>query len=482
MATLDKLSSAAVLNRVSTEAVRLIKEAADKSETLVKGAEESSKAAILEAKKQATRLLNRSLDVVFLADNSGIRICDEMGKELNHFNTPTPAYAMTVDPMKNKLYFIIETTSQPVMNGGTPSNKLVEVTLIVTSLQGTNTEEIKKMQYSVPIDVMITGALDIDPLEGKIIWISPAGSIQLMNAQGNELQELARAKFNPLTEAVHATLSSTGDLFWTALEKETSSEEIYGIWKLEKGSTEIKKLISYSFPLAAADNIISSKVQIDLAAGKLYWNSYKKIESMNLDGTGHQVVYESLSTITGLELDSHLKRLYWLEQNHLLFRSTLDGENIEQAISFEESDFAVKSIYIRTKADEAAGILQAAQLERQIASQKVAADISNATKEAYAYLLPAQEAFQAAEAAYKEQIAPALKEADEKISEAKTQYSVKKAQADATLANAANEENTILNQANENYNTEVKKAKTEAHDIVQKAQEKLDDANAHKNH
>ncbi|WP_338709069.1 hypothetical protein [Paenibacillus amylolyticus] len=482
MATLDKLSSAAILNKVSAEAARQIEAAAKKSENLIKEADTISEAAILKAKEQAIRLLNRSLDNVFLADNRGIRICDALGKELNQFDTPTSAYAMTVDPLNNKLYFIIETTSQPIMNGETPSNKLVEVTLIVTSLHGNNTEEIKKMQYNVPIDVMITGALDISPDDGKIIWISPTGSIQSMNTRGDELQELAKAKFDPLTEAVHATISGAGDLFWTALERETSSEKVYGIWKLEKGSKEIKKLISFPLPIAAKENVISSKVQIDLAAGKLYWNSYKKIESMNLDGTSPQVVYESLSNITGLELDSHLNRLYWLEQNHLLYRSTVDGKNIEQAISFEDSELAVKSIYIRTKADEAAGILQAAQRERQLASQNVATDISQANKEAYAYLSPAQKAFQAADAAFKEQIAPAVIEAEEKISTARTQYSDKKAQADTILGNATNEKNTILNQANENYKSELRKAKAEAKNIVQKAQDKLDDANAHKNH
>lgn len=482
MATLEKLSSAAILKKASEKAVGLITEAAENSEKVVKEADENSKTVILKAKEEAIKLFNRSLDAIFLADDRGIRICDALGKELNQFRTPTAAYAMTVDALNNKLYFIIETTSEPVKNGGTPSNKLVEVTLIVTSLQGTNTEELKKMQYNVPIDVLITGSLDISPVDGKIFWISPTGTIQSLNTQGNELHEIVKANFDPLTDAIHVTLSSTGDLFWTALEKETSSDKIYGIWKLENGSTEIKKLISYSFPLTTTDNVISSKVQIDIAAGKLYWNSYRKIESMNLDGTDHQVVYKSLSTITGLELDLHLKRLYWLEQNHILVRSTMDGKNIEQAISFEESDLAVKSIYIRTKADEAAGILQEAQLERQLAAQKVADDISKANKDAYAYLLPNQEAFQVAEEAYKAQIAPALKEADEKINTAKGQYSEKKAQADTTLAQAEKEKNNILNQANENYNNEVAKAQIEAKSIVQKSQEKLDNANAHKNH
>ncbi|WP_405117631.1 hypothetical protein MHB43_17770 [Paenibacillus sp. FSL H8-0317] len=63
------------------------------------------------------------------------------------------------------------------------------------------------MQYNVPIDVMITGALNIGSNGRKIVWISPSVGIQSMNTQGNEFQELAKAKFDPLTEAVHASFS-----------------------------------------------------------------------------------------------------------------------------------------------------------------------------------------------------------------------------------------------------------------------------------
>ncbi|WP_141639079.1 ATP synthase subunit B family protein [Paenibacillus riograndensis] len=458
-----------------------MKKAAALSEQKISEADTVSAAAILRAKVQATKLFNKSIDSIFLADDRGIRICDALGKEQDQFQTPTFAYCMTVDPLNNKLYFIIETTAQPIsVNGGEPVRKLVEVTLFATSLRGTDIEELKKMQYNVPVDVTITGSLDIHPAEGKIIWISPTGTIQSMNVRGNELHELAKANFSPKTPAVHATLTSTGALFWTAMEKQTAAGNNYGIWKLEKDSTEIRKLISYPLPLADAHSVFPSRVQVDETAGKLYWNSYRKIEAMTLEGTDREVIYTSDSAITGLEIDPHLKRLYWLEQNHILVRSTLDGKNIEQAMRFEESEFTVKSLYLRTKADEAAGILLAAQRARQLAAQKAAEDISTANKAAYAYLLPAQETYQAAESAFKARIAPALKEAEDKLGPAKAQYMEQKSQADTQLANAASERDKILLQARDEHKSKVAEAQTDADKKIEAATEKLDEARRNK--
>ncbi|MNO17900.1 hypothetical protein D3C76_76020 [compost metagenome] len=481
MEKLERLSSAAILKSATATGILQVKAAATFSEKKIREADTVSAAAILKAKVQATKLFNKSIDSIFLADDRGIRICNALGKEQDQFQTPTSAYCMTVDPLNNKLYFIIETTAQPIsVNGGEPIRKLVEVTLFATSLRGTDIEELKKMQYNVPIDVTITGSLDVHPAEGKIIWISPAGTIQSMNVRGNELHELTKANFSPKTPAVHATITSTGTLFWTALEKQTATGNIYGIWKLEKDSTEIRKLISYTFPPADANTVFPSRVQVDETTGKLYWNSFRKIESMTLEGADHEVIYTSDSAITGLEIDPHLKRLYWLEQNHILVRSTLDGKNIEQAIWFEKSEFTVKSVYIRTKADEAAGILMAAQRERQLAAQKAAEEISKANKEAYAYLLPAQEAYQAAESAFKERIAPAIKEADDKIGPAKAQYMEQKTQADQQLADAKSEREKILLQAREEHKSKVAEAQTEADKKIGAATEKLDEARKNK--
>ncbi|KWX79198.1 hypothetical protein AMQ84_07430 [Paenibacillus riograndensis] len=481
MENLESLSSAAILKSATAYGILQVKEAAASSEQKIREADTVSAAAILRAKVQATKLFNKSIDSIFLSDDRGIRICDALGKEQDQFQTPTSAYCMTVDPLNNKLYFIIETTAQPIsINGGEPVRKLVEVTLFATSLRGTDIEELKKMQYNVPVGVTITGSLDIHPAEGKIIWISPAGTIQSMNVQGNELHELAKANFSPKTPAVHATLTSAGTLFWTALEKQTAAGNHYGIWKLEKDSTEIRKLISYPLPLADAHSVFPSRVQVDETAGKLYWNSYRKIEAMTLEGTDREVIYTSDSAITGLEIDPHLKRLYWLEQNHILVRSTLDGKNIEQAMRFEESEFTVKSLYIRTKSDEAAGILLAAQRARQLAAQKAAEDISTANKAAYAYLLPAQEAYQAAESAFKARIAPALKEAEDKLRPAKAQYMEQKSQADTQLANAKSERDKILLQARDEHKSKVAEAQTDADKKMEAATEKLDEARRNK--
>lgn len=472
---MEKLSTATILQKASQESATKVQDGITKAKIVLEEAEKEAAILKIKARENAAKLYNQSIDSIFLADERGVRICNQSGNEQNFFRTPSRAYCMTMDPLNEKLYFIIETASQPINE----KKKLVEVSLFSTSITGSDVTIIKEIQYSVPVEAKITGSLDIQPVEGRIVWISPVGIIYDMDTKGDHYRELGKTEFSPNTTSVSAILSASGTLYWTAMERETSQESIYGIWSMDKDSNFIKLLSYYSLPSSKTSEFFP-KIQIDESNKRIYWNSLEQIESITLEGTDHMIIYQSASIITGLEIDLFINRLYWLEQNHVLIRSTLDGKITEKALLLQNNEYTVRNLYISTKSDEAAGKLHLAQMERQRAIKSTIYDINQANKNADIKLAPIQEAYSAAKAKFDQDLAPAQAKAANIITPAKTQYVISKNQADDQIAKAKGDSQKAINEAKTENDKNIENAKVEAKIRIDEENKKLEDARAKK--
>lgn len=471
---MERLSSAAIAGAAARIGTSMVEQALDRSKDILQDSDQTVVQKISEAKQNATKLYNKSIDSLFLNDDQGLHIYDDQGKEHDYFSVPSPIYCMTVDPLNDRLYFIIERESHPIDNN---TRKLAEATLLATSLTGTNAMEIRRMQYNVPIEVQMTGSLDIQPAEEKIVWIDPAGSIYSMDFKGDHYQELAKTDLLPKSPSVSAVMSSTGMLYWTAMERSIASGNAYGIWQMDKDSKDIRRLFTYPVSHVETEHF-RPRLQIDETNHKLYWNSPTKIESLSLENGEHNVIYQSSVSITGLELDSFLNKLYWVEDSRDLMRSTLDGQTIEQALELELGERPIRNLFLRTKADKAAGILHSAQSKHQGAVRKVADDISTANKNADVFLSPFLEAYRTAEAQFQQDIAPAQEQADSILTPARTKYSEDMQNAKKQLEESVAQSQQIREKALADFNNQVKQAETEGDNRIKVASNELEEARA----
>lgn len=473
---MTRLSSAAIAGAAAQIGTTIVDQALIRSNDILKDADQTVAQKLSEAKKKAAKIYNNTIDSIFLDDDQGLHIYDSQGKEHDFFSAPSPIYCMTVDFLNEKLYFIIERESHPIDNN---TRKLAEATLLATSLTGSNAMEIRRMQYNVPIEVEMTGSLDIQPAEQKIIWIDPTGSIYSMDFKGDHYQELAKTDLLPKSPSVSAVMSSTGMLYWTAMERSIASGNTYGIWQMDKDSKDIRRLFNYPVSHIETEHF-RPRLQIDETNHKLYWNSPNKIESLSLENGEHKIIYQSTVSITGLELDPLLNRLYWIEDNRTLIRSTLDGQTIELALELELNERPIRNLFLRTKADKAAGILHSAQSTHQGAVRKVADDISTANKNADIFLSPFLEAYRTAEAKFQQDITPAQEQADSIITPARTKYSENVQYAKNQLAESEAQSQQIREKALADFNNQVKQAETECNNRIKIASKELEETRAKK--
>ena len=100
--------------------------------------------------------------------------------------------------------------------------------------------------------------------------------------------------------------------------------------RMQKGIMRIVPVVMAACVLCATADLLPS------AAAKIYWvntglEGGALIWRANVNGSGHEALYETEGTLNGLALDPTNHKLYWGQSDRVL-RSNLDGSNVETIV------------------------------------------------------------------------------------------------------------------------------------------------------
>ena len=179
------------------------------------------------------------------------------------------------------------------------------------NLDGSNIEVVKDLT-SVPLGIAI------DTLNGTLYLTNSWGKIQRMNRDGSNFQPNF---ITDLEAPQHIALDvAGGKLYWTEKTGDTT------------GRIRRANLDGSNIELVKELNGVLLGIALDTENGTLYLtNAQGKIQRMNLNGTDFQPDF-----IIGLEAPKGIAvsgdKIYWIE-GHRIRRASLNGENIEDAVT-----------------------------------------------------------------------------------------------------------------------------------------------------
>lgn len=483
---IQPLTTKLFIDQVTRESDRMIKEAENINSAKLKRAQEKALNKVSEARKKAAELLNQIIEHVYLFGLDRYLQLDSKGEVTEEGNLPGRA-CTAIDAVHGKVYFISEIRFKPIPGAPLVLGKLfgpyavereVEVSLYSMDFNGRNVIELSKMKYKAPGGRPAAGALAFQAVQNQLLWLRPDGVMVSMDPQGGSVQELGKALPEGPTPSYDLVVSqSSGQLFWCFGKESDEKGWEYEIWRSDIGLSNAKLIIPSIYPQASTP-LPNVKIGID-EVGQLYWNSHRAIEVSNLDGADRRTLYTLETHAQGIEIETSLKKLYWIEDDHRLMSGSLDGSGpMETTFYFLHQHAFIQNLSIRTKADQAAGVLFEAQMKRQRALDQLMEDKAKAQKDADALLSPYEVKLQDAQKERDKQLAPILEETNKQRQQAQNDYNLKKQQADEQIKAAEEQKQATLNEAKSNNETQIELANNNANNRIKDAQEELDKARA----
>ena len=154
-----------------------------------------------------------------------------------------------------------------------------------------------------------------------------------------------------------ATDVAGGKLYWT----EKTSDRTGSIHRANLAGKPNVRLVKEltSVPLDIA---------LDAAAGKIYLaNSWGKIQSLNVDGTGFKDLIKGVKALSEIALDVAGGKVYWTEKANSVRRANLDGSTVETVATglANPTGIAISDgkLYWTTQPDARGGDIQRANLD-----------------------------------------------------------------------------------------------------------------------
>lgn len=160
----------------------------------------------------------------------------------------------------------------------------------------------------------------IAPSHGKIYWVAQgAATIQRANLDGSNVEDLAIPQGDFFDVEVN---DAAGVLYWTDGAQ---------IWRGNLDGSAATPVVS--------DLLQPYYLALDVAGGKLYWTDYQamSIGRANLDGSDSESVVTGLSSWPiGIAYNTSDGKVYWTLLSGEIQRADADGTNVETVVS--ESD------------------------------------------------------------------------------------------------------------------------------------------------
>ena len=221
----------------------------------------------------------------------------------------TPPYTYSTSALPTGLSF--DPATQQIYGTPTTVVSAYPVTYTVTDATGSTA--------SLDFTITVQGT---PPLTDLYMYWTDHGTdkIQRANLDGTNIQDLIAVNI-----ANRIALDVTGEkIYWPNGTAMT-------IQRANLDGTNIEDLV-----ITGAS--IPNSIELDLAAGKVYWSSYNtgtgKIQSANLDGTNIQDLITTLSRPADLALDVPSRKMYWTDYNtNKIQRANLDGSDIEDLLT-----------------------------------------------------------------------------------------------------------------------------------------------------
>ena len=191
------------------------------------------------------------------------------------------------------------------------------------------------------------------PKPPAMYWIDTAQG-SLSQAMGAHVENLLPSVRNATSLAIDV---AGGKLYWTEKTSERTGS-IRSVNLAGKPNVQLVKALT-SVPLDIA---------LDAAAGKIYLaNSWGKIQSLNVDGTGFKDLIKGLEAPSEIALDVAGGKVYWTEKANSVRRANLDGSTVETLATglANPTGIAIADgrLYWTTQPNERAGNIQRANLD-----------------------------------------------------------------------------------------------------------------------
>lgn len=179
------------------------------------------------------------------------------------------------------------------------------------------------------VDGLANGAwpVVVDATTWKVYWGNVnSDSIQRANLDGSDVQDVVSGNFPFIGNPAGIALDSTNQLlYWTDFHAKK-------IARTNLVTNVTTTLIDEGF-------YTPQGIDLDLAGGRMYWvdagiskdvpNS-GRVRHANLDGDSGLALLVNRNIPYDVKIDHEGGKLYWLELFSSLFRSSLDGTNVEQ--------------------------------------------------------------------------------------------------------------------------------------------------------
>jgi V8-like Glu-specific endopeptidase/uncharacterized protein YjbI with pentapeptide repeats len=156
---------------------------------------------------------------------------------------------------------------------------------------------------------------------GDLVYWSDVGmdKIQRASLDGSNIQDLVRrVKAYGITVDVQG-----GKMYWT---------NDFGGGKIQRGNLDGSNIED----LVTTGLIDLADIELDIAAGKMYWTDFEagKIQRANLNGSNVEDLITGLESPNNIALDVAGGKMYWTDNNaDKIQRANLDGSNVRDLIT-----------------------------------------------------------------------------------------------------------------------------------------------------
>lgn len=179
----------------------------------------------------------------------------------------------------------------------------------------------------------------IDDFDGRIIRVDYAGENAEVVIQGEQ--------DGMVNGTLDVALDNKNDrIYWV---------KIGAVMSANLDGSDITTVIDIPFYTVTDQDVQPTAIEIDTLNGKLYWADpfRDEINLANLDGSEEGDIIQTNRKPTSLHVDVQEGKLYWIEGSFSrgeIYRSDLDGNNIEKLIDTEGPDggLVVQNINIAT--------------------------------------------------------------------------------------------------------------------------------------
>lgn len=177
--------------------------------------------------------------------------------------------------------------------------------------------------------------------ENKIYWTNPVKGIQRASLDGTNVEQLVESDVRRPADIALDVMR--GKIYWT---------DGWGIYCSNLDGSNLKPFLDlvdeevqdeYQLPSSLAEGV--TNIALDVVRGKIYWVSdlpgydhpYGYVAWANLDGSKSEILFER-SRIGSIALDLVRGNVYYKTRYEDIFRSDLNGQNLEKVIDRPSSD------------------------------------------------------------------------------------------------------------------------------------------------